>query len=147
MSIATIIYFLLTNLLGVSGTEWAGWLGYTPYLIVIFIGQKNLDKVYQTSYKSRFFFGALISLLAAMVSSLFMYVYLTYIDDLMVRTVVENAINTLDKEDANYTQLVVKIKEGITPLFYLKFGTLAGIVVGILVSAATAIFTRKIVKN
>jgi len=141
LSVSTIIYFLITNFLNVSGSELAGWMGYLPYMIVIYIGQKNNNKTL-SSYKSRLFFGIFISMIAALISSLFMFIYLTYIDDLMVRTVIENQIDILDKNDINYDQSITRIKAIITPLFYFKFGVIVGIVIGTIISAITAIFTK-----
>lgn len=141
LSLTTMVYFLVTNFLSISGNELVGWLGYVPYMAFIYIGQKNNNKVFH-KYTSRFFFGVSISIMAALLSSSFMFIYLIYIDDLMVKTVVENQINILDKTDMNYKQSVLRIKAIITPLFYLKFGTIAGVVIGTLISAITAIFTK-----
>ncbi len=139
LSAITILYFLVTNLLGVSGTESAGWIGYLPYLIIIIYAFKTIDL---KSYLRRFTFGAKISLIAAIASSLFMYLYLTYIDDLMVRTVVENQIAMVDKNDPTYNDKVIRLQEGITPLFYLKFGIIAGVLIGTIISAVTALFIK-----
>ncbi len=141
LSILCMIYFVVTNLLGVSGTEVAGWSGYAPYLVVLVIGFLRHDPPLD-NYGKRFLFGISITGLAAIASSVFMYLYLILIDDLMVRTVVDNKIAALDRHAPDFSLQAEGIRQTITPLLYLKFGTIVGLIIGTILTTITALFVK-----
>ncbi len=144
LSIVCILYFITTNILGYSGTQLAGWMGYLPYLIVIAYGiKKHTPRL--TNYKTKFLFGISISLIAAVVSSVFMYFFLILISDAMVVAVVESEIATLDKNAPNYMEMEQQIRSSITPFSYLLFGIIVGAVMGLIMSliAPLLVYTKK----
>ncbi|MDC6366843.1 MULTISPECIES: DUF4199 domain-containing protein [Flavobacteriaceae] len=134
LGVVSIAYFLCTNLLGISGNELVGWLGYVPYILMIYWGLVESKALYE-NYGSRFLFGVLVSFIGSIVGSLFMYLYLIYVDDLMIRNAIENQIVSLDSNSADYEMLVAKIKTVVTPTFYLIFGIVSGLLIGTLISA------------
>lgn len=146
LSIVCILYFINTNILGYSGTQLAGWLGYLPYLIVIIYGIKKHIPVL-TTYREKFLFGISISLIAAIVSSVFMYFFLLTISDAMVVAVIENEIAMLDKNDPNYTEMVEQTKNAITPFSYLIFGIVVGAIMGLIMSLIAPLIPLKNKKN
>ena len=134
----SILYFLVTNLLGISGDEAVGWLGYLVYLIVIYLGVKaNLGTL--TTFWAKFKFGVIISILGSLVSSLFMYLYLTYVDDLMIQTVLDKQEAILRAEGDSYAEKMEILKSSVTPRFYLIFGSIAGTLIGSILSVVSAL--------
>ncbi|UII81124.1 DUF4199 domain-containing protein [Flagellimonas sp. CMM7] len=142
LSIILITYFLITNLIGISGSNLVGWLGYLPYAFIVYFGLIKSEDLYER-YKTRFLFGVLVSLIGAVLSSIFMFVYLKYVDDLMIRTAVETQISSLDSSSESYKEMVSKIKLAITPTFYLIFGVISGSVIGTIISALIPLLLKK----
>ena len=134
LAIVLIVYFLSTDLFGISENEWVGWLGYILYVIMIYWGLTKSETSYE-NYRSRFLFGTLVSVIGTIVGCLFMYLYLTYVDDLMIRNAIENQINSPDSNNADYEVLVAKTKRGVTATFDLIFGIVSGLLIGTLISA------------
>lgn len=141
LSIICILYFISTNILGYSGTQLAGWLSYLPYLIVIIYGiRKHISDF--SSYKSKFLFGLSITLIAAVVSSVFMYFFLLVVSDAMIVAVIESEVAMLDKNAPDYLTRIEQIKNGITPFSYLIFGTVVGAIMGLIMSLIAPLFVR-----
>lgn len=142
LSIILITYFLITNLIGISGSNLVGWLGYLPYAFIVYFGLLKTKSLYQR-YRTRFLFGVFVSLIGAVLGSIFMFVYLKYVDDLMIRTAVETQISSLDSSSEDYKEMVSKIRSAITPTFYLIFGVISGSVIGTIISALIPLLLKK----
>ncbi|WP_396590152.1 DUF4199 domain-containing protein [Allomuricauda sp. R78024] len=141
LSLVCILYFTIFNFFGISGENLVGWLSYLPYPIIIYLGLHN-NKSSISTYKNKFLFGLFVSIIGALLGSLFMYFYLIHIDDLMIRTAVENQINSLDPSGVDYYETIQKIRSMVTPSFYLKFGTVSGIIIGAVISAVAPLFVN-----
>ncbi|WP_299117470.1 DUF4199 domain-containing protein [uncultured Winogradskyella sp.] len=134
LSSICILYFISTNLLGISGDEIIGWFGYLPYIFVIYFGI-NLSPILFSTYKSKFMFGTKVGGIGAIVSSLFMFVYLKFVSNLMIETVIKNQIALLDPSSSSYETTVETITNTITPNFYLIFGIIVGIILSLIFSS------------
>lgn len=146
LTIVLIGYFLTTNLIGVSGNSAIGWLTYIFYAFVIFYGLSKSRETLE-SYREKFLFGVLVSAIGAILSSIFMFIYLKFVDDLMIRTAIANEIGNLDSNSATYEQTVEALKTAITPAFYLLFGMISGTVIGSILSLLMPLTIKKVKKE
>ena len=137
-----VVYFIGANQLGIAGTQAAGWSTYVLYFLVIFVALKSQKQIL-AKYWRRVLFGSVISLGGAVASAFFMYLYLSYFDDLMICTAVEDAMAALDPGHTDYDVQVQSIRATITPGFYFAFGSIAGTLIGVVISLFAAGFVGK----
>ncbi len=147
LTAASIAYFILMNIVGLSGNNTAGWLGYVPYAVFVYLIQNQIKRQQDgsLSFAQGWLYATIVCVVAAVLSSLFMFSYVSLIsDEMIVRTIEELTQSYID---SGMTGLILaeKIEAAekiVTPKFFLIFGSLAGTVIGVLVSAISAFFMR-----
>ncbi len=145
LALVMIIYSLVLNMLDMGTNQWAGWFNYIIILGGIIWGTiEYRDKVLKGSitYSGALGLGTLIVLFGAFVSATFMYVYITFIDQSIMSTMLleaEKNLYTQGLDDETIEQSLAYMTPGIIALSTF----LINVFVGFLLSLITAAILKR----
>lgn len=149
MAVFGIAYFLVLNTLGVSTSEGpASWFTYVYIAAFIFLAQKyfkdNGDGF--MSYGQ----GLGISLwmgLLSIVSSIFTYIYVKFIDTNFIQQLLDRAREKMEAggnmSEEQIDQAMQMTAKFMTPEMMLGFGFVGGFIITIIIALIVTIFTQK----
>jgi hypothetical protein len=150
MGVISIAYFVILNTLGVDITQGpASWFRYVYGAILIFLAHKYY-KDNGTSYMSygqgigiSFWMG----LLASVISSVFTYIYVKFIDTAFIQQILDKTREGMEEKgnltDAQIDQAMSMTAKFMTPESMVIFGLIFGIIGTIIIALIVTIFTQK----
>lgn len=144
----SIVFFLFLSLAGLVGTGYWNWIGYLITAAIIFMAHKyykeNGDGY--MSYGQGIGISVWIGLISAVISSIFTYIYVKFIDSSFVEMLKQKQIEGMQEKgmsDEQIDQAMQYASMFMTPeamfLFGLFFGVLGTVIIGLIVT----IFTQK----
>jgi hypothetical protein len=147
LTLVSIIYSVLLQILGLAANQKLGYIGII-FLIIAFVLAHNEYKKSNEymSYGEGFKIALIMVLINSVVSALFTYVYVKFIDGSMMTTIRQQQEMAMEKRGMSEDQIqqAMSVAEKFsTPEMILIFGIFFGILFGIIVALLVTIFTRK----
>jgi hypothetical protein len=143
-----IIFFLAVDLSGQSGNQTLSWIGVLILLAVIYFAHKEFLSGGDgfMSYGQGLGIGTLLSLISGLISGLFTYLYVTFINTSFVDDIRDKALMDLEEQGLSDSQIeqAMKFTESFTSaeaLFIL------GIVSSVFLGFILSLFVSAITKN
>ena len=149
VGIVLVIISLLFYMMGETDSKIQNYLGYLVLIVGIFFGVKTYRDAELNgliSYGNALGTGTLISIVAAIITGLYMMVFTTLIDPDFINTLLEQTESEM--EDAGSTQEEIKIgmkytKMFVTPLGLSIMSIIGSTIMGFILSLITGIFLKK----
>ena len=148
LGLISIIYFIVINFLGEAGKGgvWS-YLGIIFSIGVIYLGHKAFKDEGDgfMSYKQGLGIGTLISLYAAILSSIFTFIYVSFVDDLMLQNIREQNIAEMEARGLSPAQIDQAMQFSsifMSPGFILIMGVIMGTLLGFILSLVIGAITK-----
>ena len=149
MAVISIAFFVVMN---VAGIDMQGPVGYASWAItaaMLFLAQK-----YYKDQGDGFMtigqgtgIGFWVGIISSVISSIFTYVYIKFIDDSFLQAIKDKQMEAMEKQGLSDEQieLSMKIAGAVTsPEAILGFGIVGGIVVAVLIALVISLFTKNV---
>lgn len=149
LAVIGIILFLVFIFSGADMTSgWIRWTGYPIYIVLVVLAHNyfkaNGDGF--MSYGQGIGIAFWTGLISSVVSSLFTYIYLKFIDSGMIEMIRQAQIEELEKKgmsDEQIEQTMKFVSMFTTPEMMLVFGVIGGVVGIVICGLIVSIFTQK----
>jgi len=148
LSVVSILFFLALTLSGANMAGPVRYLGYIIYAVFIFLAHKNFKDEGNSylSYSQGIGIAFWMSLVSSVISSLFTYVYVKFVDAGFIEMMKETQLEQFQEKGMSEAQIEQAMKFSemfMKPESLLLFGIVFGII-GIVVTALiVTIFTQK----
>ncbi len=149
MAVISIAFFVVMN---VAGIDMQGPVGYASWAItaaMLFLAQK-----YYKDQGDGFMtigqgtgIGFWVGIISSVISSIFTYVYIKFIDDSFLQAIKDKQMEAMEKQGLSDEQIEqsMKIAGAFTsPEAILGFGIVGGIVVAVLIALVISLFTKNV---
>lgn len=149
LAIISIIYFLILSLAGINAQEGAwNYLGILFTIAILILAHKYFKENGNgfMSYGEGVGIGFWICLVSSVISTLFSYIYIKFIDASMLDMIREKQLESMEgrgMSDEQIEQAMEMAAKFSTPEMILIFGILMGLFFGMLVVLLVTIFTQK----
>lgn len=149
--LVSIIVFVVQDFAGIAGNPDVAWIP-TVVSIVIFAGiifvaqndyKKNGDGF--LNYGEGLGLGTLVSLVAGIISSIFTYIYVSFINTAFVENIRQQQIQAMEEQGMSDVQIEqgMKMAENFSgPTAMLIFGIIGSVFFGFIVSLIISAFTK-----
>lgn len=146
--LAGIIFFIVLDLAGLSGNQNIQWLGFIITITVITLAHNEFKAEGNgyLNYSQGLGIGTLVSLVSAAVSSVFTFIYVSFVNDEIIIKAREKAIMDMEnsgQSDAQIEQGMSIVEIMTSPIVFLIMGLVLGVFFGFLISLIVSIFTKK----
>lgn len=147
LGMVMILYSMVLQLTGQVGNQALGYVNYLLAAVLMYFAHKEFkdEGTGFMSYKQGFGIGALMSVVSSVISVIFMYIYVKFIDDSMLDIVRAQQIEELEKQglsDAQLDQSIAMMEKFSTPEMIMGFGLFFGILFGIIVALIVSAITK-----
>lgn len=149
LAAVSVIFFLLAAALSLNTTQGpARWVSLIFMTVVFFLGQKYYKENgdgYMT-YGQGMGIGFWASLISSLISSVFTYIYVKFIDPSWLETIKEMQVEQLQEQGMSDEQIEMSMgmmEKLSTPEMIFIFGIIGGVFLGVILSLVITIFTQK----
>ncbi|HEX9648956.1 MAG TPA: DUF4199 domain-containing protein [Cyclobacteriaceae bacterium] len=148
LGLLSIVYFLVLSFADVLGKSnlW-NYLGIIFTIAVIYLAHKTFKEEGDgfMSYGQGLGIGTLTSLYSAILSNIFTFVYLSYVDDTMIQNIREKSISDMEARGMSQGQIDQAMgfsETFMSPGFLMIMGILGGVLIGFIVSLLVSAITK-----
>ncbi|MCB9033864.1 MAG: DUF4199 domain-containing protein [Chitinophagales bacterium] len=146
-SLASILVTIVLFFAGMQLETWAKWLSTLVMLIVLVVGIKTVrDSQNDTSFSTLFKSGILMSFIIALVSVLFFYIYVNFIDANFMHAVMEVSRQKMEAKGMTEEQIEQAMEMSsffISPTFMLIMSFISTMIFGLLISIVSSFAFKK----
>ena len=148
LGLLSIVYFLVLSFAGVLGkTQVWSYLGIIFTIAVIYLAHKAFKEEGDgfMSYSQGLGIGTLICLYSSILSSIFTFVYISYVDDTMIQNIREKSIADLEARGMSPAQIDQTMgfsETFMSPGIMLIMGIVGGVLIGFIVSLIVSAITK-----
>ncbi|WP_421872299.1 DUF4199 domain-containing protein [Marinoscillum sp.] len=151
-ALISIIVFVVQDFAGIAGNPDTSWiatvLSIVIYAGIIFVAQNDYKKNGDghLNYGEGLGLGTLLSLVSSVISSIFTYIYVSFINPTFIENIRQTQIQALEEQgmtDAQIEQSMGVMEAMSGPTAMLIFGILGGVFFGFIVSLIVTAFTKK----
>jgi O-antigen ligase len=148
LGLLSIVYFLVLSFAGVLGkTQVWSYLGIIFTIAVIYLAHKAFKEEGDgfMSYSQGLGIGTLICLYSSILSSIFTFVYISYVDDTMIQNIREKSIADMEARGMSPAQIDQAMgfsETFMSPGFMLIMGIVGGVLIGFIVSLIVSAITK-----
>ena len=146
LGVVSIALFIVYVLIDVIGESWVSWIGLIPLILVVWLAHKEFkdDGNGFMSYSQGLGIGTLVSLYSAIVSSVFNFIYVKFIDTEFTANLMEKI--EMQWEEAGMTDQQMDAARGITETMMspvvgffigIVFAVFFGFIISLILSAIT----------
>ena len=148
LGLIMIVYSLILQFIGLATNNWASAVSY----IFLIVGMVMAHKAFKEggdgfmSIGQGLGIGTLISLIAAVLSSIFTYIYISFIDDSMLTVIREKQIEQMESQgmdDAQIEQAMEFASMFSSPAALVVMGIIFITFFGFILSLIISLFTKK----
>jgi len=149
MAAISIAYFMIMNVMGIDMSQGFGrWGGLIFNVVVIFFAHKSFKEGSNgyMSYGQGLGIGMWIALISSVISSIFTYIYVKFIDAEFIKMMMEKQEEQMQERGMSEEQIKQAMDmtaKFMTPEMMLGFGIFFGFIILIAVFALVTIFTQK----
>ncbi len=146
LGIVSIALFIVYVLIDVIGESWVSWIGLIPLILVVVLAHKEFkdDGNGFMSYSQGLGIGTLVSLYSAIISSVFNFIYVKFIDTEFTAKLMEKI--EMQWEEAGMTDQQMDAARGFTETMMspvvgffigIVFAVFFGFIISLIISAIT----------
>lgn len=144
----SIIFFVVIDMLGLTGNQGLQWSGAIIFVIMVFLAHKEFKSEGDgyMSYGQGLGIGTFIAVVAGMISTLFTYIYVSFINTAFINNMKEQQIMQMENQGMSDSEIdqAMRFSEGImTPMGISLIGLVMGIFFGFIIALILSIFTKK----
>ncbi|MEM6735863.1 MAG: DUF4199 domain-containing protein [Bacteroidota bacterium] len=144
--LAGIIFFLILDFIGQTNGP-VRWFGLIISFAIIYLAHKAYKEEGDgfMSFGKGLGIGTIVSLIGAMINSIFTFFYISYINTEFIEQAREKAIMDMENQgntQAQIDQAIPWIERMTSPTALLIFGIIGGVFFGFIVSLLVTIFTK-----
>jgi len=149
MAAISVAYFMILNVMGIDMSQGFGrWGGLIFNVAVIFFAHKSFKEGGDgfMSYGQGLGIGMWIALISSVISSIFTYIYVKFIDAGFIKTMMEKQEEQFIEKGMSEEQIKQAMDmtaKFMTPEMMLVFGLIFGFIILMVVFALVTIFTQK----
>ncbi|MCK5535930.1 MAG: DUF4199 domain-containing protein [Bacteroidales bacterium] len=149
LALSSIIYIIILYFLGLMFEPWVQYPNYIIIGAIIYLGQKKLAESkgdLGLSYGKALGFGVIVSIISAVIVAVFNYLFYEIIAPEAIQQTIDFAEQTLIEKGLPDDQIEMALeiqKKIMTPLWLTLLGFFGQIIIGLVISLLTSIFTRK----
>ena len=146
-AIVAIVFFIILTLTETDTSPWAGWIGLIPFIIIVVLAHKEFKEGGDgfMSYSKGLGIGTLVALVSAVVSGIFRYIYIKFVDEGYFERIEEQTIRQLEERGLSDSEIeaALEISSNFTnPEISLVFGIVGGVFFGFILSLIITAFTK-----
>ncbi len=147
LGLISIAYFVILNIAGLVTNQLASYVGYIFSIAIIFMAHKaykNEGDGYMT-YGQGLGIGTLTALISGIISSIFTFIYIKFIDDSFIEQLLDKMINDMEAKgmsDAEIDQAMGFSSFMMTPIGITIAGIIGAIFIGFIISLIISAFTK-----
>ena len=146
-AVVSIVFFMILTLTETDTSPWAGWIGLIPFIIIVVLAHKEFKEGGDgyMSYSKGLAIGTLVSLVSAVISSIFRYIYIKFIDEGYFARIEEQTILRLEEQGLSDSEIeqALEISSNFTnPEISLVLGIIGGVFFGFVLSLIITAFTK-----
>jgi hypothetical protein len=145
--IISIALFIIYDILGLIGESWVSVIGLVVFFVIVFMAHGEFKKEGDgyMRYGQGLGLGTLTALISGVISSVFTFLYVSFINTEIPAMLLEKQIQSMEdsgQPQAQIDQSMPFLEMTTTPLAMLIFGVVFGVFFGFLVSLVASIFTK-----
>ncbi|MEM6362387.1 MAG: DUF4199 domain-containing protein [Bacteroidota bacterium] len=145
--IVSILFFILITITETDTSPGVTWLGLIPFIILVVLAHKEFKTSGDgyMSYSQGLGIGTLISLVSGVVSGIFRYIWVKFLDDGYNDRIQEAQIRAMEEQGLGEDQIeqALEISSGFTsPEIVLVIGLFVGVLFGFILSLIISAFTK-----
>lgn len=142
-----IILFIVTDFAGLAGNQALQWVGVPILAAIVFLAHKEFvrDGDGFMSYGQGLGIGTLLSLVSSVLSSVFTFIYTSYVNPAFIEAIREKAEMDMEEQgmsDAQIEQAMQFTESFTSPMALMIFGIIGGVFFGFLISLIVAAITK-----
>ena len=142
-----IIFFLILDFIGQSNSN-ARWLGVVFTIALTYMAHKEFKDEGDgfMSFGQGLGIGTLMALIGSVISSIFVYIYVSFINSNYIEAAKEKAIMDMQEQgqsEGQIDQAMSFMEWMFSPMAMAIMGVLGGVFFGFIVSLIVTIFTKK----
>jgi len=146
--LAGIAFFVLVDILGFSGNQSIQYLGYLVMAAIIYLAHKAYKEEGDgfMNYGQGLGIGVLLSLVSAVLSSVFFYFYVTFINTEYMTMIMDMQRAKMEESgmaDAQIDQAMEMTEKFMTPGMMLIFAIVGTVFFGLIISLIVSAITQK----
>lgn len=147
LGVISVVFFLGIALTGSQGDGWANWVGVIPTIAILILAHKEFKESGDgyMSYGKGIGIGTLTVAINSVISTLFSYVYIKFVDDTYFDIVREKQIEGFQEQGMSDREIetALSFSEGfMSPETVLIMGIIVGIFFGFIISLIVTAFTK-----
>ncbi len=148
MAIISIIYGLILQIADLAGNQALGYVGFVFFIALLILAQNEFKKDNEgfMSYGQGIGISMYIAVITSVLSTLFTYIYLKFVDDsmlTMIREKTEDQLIERGMSDAQIEQALEISGKFQTPEMILIFGIVGGFIMYLIVALIVTAITKK----
>jgi len=147
LGVISIVLFLIGAISGTQTESWFSWLGVIPTVAIIVLAHKQFkeDGDGYMSYGEGLKVGMLVVLISSILSVIFTYIYIKFVDSNYVEAIREQSIADMQEQglsDAQIEQGMSWTETFTSPEMIAVFGILGALFFGFIISLIISAFTK-----
>ena len=147
LALISIVYFIIIQFAGLAGNNAANWVGAISTIVIIVMAHREFknEGTGFMSYKQGLGIGTLISVWSAVISSVFTWIYIKFVDDSMLTIIRDQQIEQMEERGMSEAQIEQGLEMSsafMGPTAILIFGILGGVFIGFILSLIISAITR-----
>ncbi len=147
LTLISIIYTLILHIFDLAANQSLGYAGFVFLIIALVLAHKEYkeDNDYM-SYSQGLGISMIIISINAVVSSIFSYIYIKFIDDSMLESIREQAMIEMEQRGMSDSQIERAMEMQATftsPEMILVFGIIGSIFIGFIIALIITAITKK----
>jgi len=147
LALVSIIYSLILQIIGQATNRPLGYVAFVFVIIALWLAHRDFkrDNEYM-SYGQGLGISMIIVSISSVLSSIFGYIYIKFVDDSMLDAIREQATIQMEERgmsDAQIEQAMEMQSKFTTPEMILVFGILFGIFFGFIIALIVTAITKK----
>jgi hypothetical protein len=149
MAAVSVAYFMIMNVMGIDMSQGFGrWGGLIFNVAVIFFAHKSFKESGDgyMSYGQGLGIGMWVALISSVISSIFTYIYVKFIDAGFIQTMLEKQEEQMQENGMSEVQIKQAMDmtaKFMTPEMMLVFGLIFGFIILLIVFALVTLVTQK----
>lgn len=143
----SIIFFVVVDFAGQAGNQSLSWVGGIIFLVLLVFAHREFknDGDGYMSFGQGLGLGTLIAVVSSAISSVFTFIYVSFINTNFIDTIRERSIADMEESgqsQAQIDQAMPFVEMFTSPAALLIMGILMGVLFGFIISLVVTIFTK-----
>lgn len=148
LALIAIVYYLILSFAGLQANQAMGWIGYIFLVAIVVIAHNDFKKNGDgyMSYGQGLGIGSLIALIAGAINSIFLFIYINFIDDSVLGIMRDAQIEQMERRgmsDEQIEQAMETTSFMSSPVMVAVFAFIGYLFIGFILSLIISAITKK----